>query len=212
MGCARGRQDDRGRPSARGRDVACDDAIACGQGLKAGGSVIAAKALSAGCGIQAGASVDCGEHGRRLGHDRRRGHPRRGRHPRGEGIQAQGAITAGPGHGIYAGLNDAPGRLAGLRQGHRERASQPAGQRALGSAGTGTGLTGPGARATASRTGASRRAGLAPSRYRAGLSTSISPSRIAAIPTGLKTGSRLPRIRKSSSAVPTGTSRTGWSR
>lgn len=81
-------------------------AIRCGKGLRAGGSIRASGLIELGHGLYAGADVEGGSHievdwGMRALGDIRAACSIRA----GETLHAEGEIAAGPGYGIYAGMN-----------------------------------------------------------------------------------------------------------
>lgn len=89
-----------------GQDIEVQGAIHCGKGLRAGGSIRAQGLIKLGHGLHAGADVHGGNHieagwGLRALGDIRAACSIRA----GETLHAEGEIEAGPGYGIYAGMN-----------------------------------------------------------------------------------------------------------
>ena len=89
-----------------GQDVEVQAGLHCGKGLRAGGAVAVQGLLEVGDGLAAQGDIVCGNHIQAGWGIKARGDIRAACSIRaGETLQAEGEIAAGPGYGVFAGMN-----------------------------------------------------------------------------------------------------------
>ena len=89
-----------------GQDVEVQAGLHCGKGLRAGGAVAVKGLLEVGDGLAAQGDIVCGNHIQAGWGIKARGDIRAACSIRaGETLQAEGEIAAGPGYGVFAGMN-----------------------------------------------------------------------------------------------------------
>jgi uncharacterized protein (DUF342 family) len=88
-----------------GQEVQVQGDMHCGKGLKAGGAIEVQGLLDVGHGIAGNDGILCGNHIQAGWGIKAQGDIRAACSIRGETLQADGEIAAGPGYGVFAGMN-----------------------------------------------------------------------------------------------------------